>query len=198
MALQDDYFNQASNMFGQAAQYAIPLESDLDKASTRVSQRLARNQQGLEGQIKDRFAGRGLSNSGLYDSSLGRSRSEYQGNLGSALGELEGEYAKRRQEGANTLLGIGSGYGDIASKSGELGLGQQRLGLEETLGLGEIATKQSAIEAEKKANKQKNLIDSLLAFGTYGNIKEADGTGTQFDSNFDDLIAKLFGSLGVR
>jgi len=118
------FFNEARGTLQDAAREAMPSTVMRDTAASRIRARLSGAQQGQEMQLKNQFAGRGLSTSGMFNAptgALNQSRSNYMGTLGSALADNEMNFEKSRQEGAKILTSIGEGQA-------ALGLGMNRAG----------------------------------------------------------------------
>lgn len=179
MALELDptYFDEAGKTFTQAAQYALPTEQERETASSRVRSRLAGSQRGLETQLRDQYAGRGWANTGDYQGALQQSRAASQSALGTSLADIEADWWKRRQEGANTLSGIGTGLSGLGTAQAGAQLGLGTLGLETEkaeheykLGLREQTTAEKEAETnrlkqvfEEKYGMNKLEIDQMLA-----------------------------------
>lgn len=113
MATDTSGYGVANPYFERAAADASPSLAAYDTAAARIRNRVEGKQKANAMQIRDQFAGRGLSSSGLYEGAQRQNREAAMGAYATGLADLEDDYNKSRQEGARILQGIGSDAGQL-------------------------------------------------------------------------------------
>lgn len=182
----DQPFQQSYNYLDQAASSAMPSPESRDRAYARVRSRLSGERNTRDQELGDQYAGRGQTNSGGYDQAKERSYGQYLSNYGSGMSELEDNYEKQRMEGAKTLQGVGTAYGNVAndqaSRGIDQGLGNEKLRID---------------DYNSQSQRLGSLNDIFTSIGTVGGALGAAGSPRTGDA-FDNFKQYLLGILGIN
>lgn len=164
-------YGNAENYFSQAAGYANQAVSpqSLDRASARVRNRVDTATRANEMDIRDRYAGRGMLNSGAASLAQAQNRQAGMSAYGTGLAQVQDDYNTRLLTAAQNMGSIGNYAADAAGAKG-------RLALDETTALNQAAVdKQNAdtnrytAENNGALDIRKFLADLTQNFAAYGN-----------------------------
>jgi hypothetical protein len=147
-------FMQAQQGFNQSPQ-------SFDNAAARVRNRVQGQTTGQGQQIRDQFAGRGMSNSGLMRNELARNQQAGQGAYAQGLADLENTFEQSRLQSAQGLAGIGQ-------QMGALGMGQQGQADQFALGAGNLGLGERGQDVQGQLGQdqiQRDILGTLLQFG---------------------------------
>lgn len=171
-------FQDAYNYYSQAANAALPSPESLDRSAARLRSRVDTRQRADEQSTADQFAGRGMANSGARDYAQAQNRYGAQQAYSSGLAQLEDDYDKRRQAGAQILSGIGQNYGNTAAQEGQYGIADREQTLSEQLDPRKVDIAQQQANTEtynaqtERASRTANALNDFLTFmGTFGNTE---------------------------
>lgn len=202
------YANQATSAYNQAMLYK-PSEASRDTAASRVRSRLQGAQGGIESQLADTFAGRGVAGSGMYRGELNKSRGNYIGSLATGLADNEKNYQDSLGTWANTMANIGQGFGQLGQQSvqaqnlfDQIQLGNKNASITEAdnNARNAISAESNKIQSRQvdntaKNNTQTSLIDLLKTFGQYGNTSYGGWGSPSLYNKYSSLVQQLQGGM---
>lgn len=187
------YASQATNAYNQALA-ARPSEASRDTAAARVRSRLQGAQGGVEQQLGDEFAGRGISGSGMYRGELGKSRGTYLGSLSSGLADNEKNYNDSLNSWANTMVNVGQGFAQLGSTSVNAKNLYDQIGVaNRNAATGEESNRITAERnrTDAQSETQRNVATLLSILGQYGNTRFNGSGGSTMYGDYSGLIESL-------
>lgn len=197
--VQNPLFDNAQNTFNQAKSLATPSAASLDTAAARVRSRLAGRERATEQSIRDQFQSAGRGVSGGFQQALSTNRNNFTNEFAKSLTDLQLGFEDRKNQAAQTLLGIGQGESSLGLGQEELGVKLEDISKSFELGQGDQALKgqQLELEADKIQKTEEEgirraIIDALGVFIEGGNTQFTPERGELFDS----LLQALFASTG--
>lgn len=164
-------YGNAENYLGQAAGYVNQAVSpqSLDRASARVRNRVDTATRANEMDIRDRYAGRGMLNSGAASLAQSQNRQAGMSAYGTGLAQVQDDYNTRLLTAAQNMGSIGNHAADAAGAKG-------RLALDETTALNQAAVDKQNADTNRYsaevdgASTSKNFALSLLQnYASFGN-----------------------------
>lgn len=158
------FVNNAQQNFNTASQNALPSAESRDRASARLRSRLSGDLKGNLDQLNDQLS----NNAGLREKRSMQLFGASQGALSSGLADIEDDYQRRRQEGANILNSIGTSQIDAANQTAGIDQRFFDLLLKQRLGLGELGI------AQQNANTQQTSVLNDYLLGSERNDLTAE------------------------
>jgi hypothetical protein len=205
-------YGAATNSFNQAQRTYQQSPQSFDNAAARVRARVQGQTTGNENQIRNTFAGRGTSNSGMMQNQLARNRQAGQGAYAQGLTDLENTFEQSRLASAQGLSNIGSNFANMANAQnqnqiqsqgladqfslGAGGIGAQIRGqdIEQLLGLKGYDVQTAGQNIQKSLGEQSNYKDILGTLLQFGNANL--GTNTPQVGWRDQIMNYFSGGLG--
>ena len=191
---------QATNAYNQSQQMYNQSPQSFDNAAARVRARVQGQTTGNAQQIRDQFAGRGMSNSCLMQNQLQRNQQAGQGAYAQGLADLENTFEQSRLRSAQGLNEVGQGFAAQAQNQAanqlqsqniadQFALGAGGLGLQELLGLKGFDVQTAGQNIQKDLGEQSNFKDILGTIMQFGNANLGNNTP---QVNWRDQIMNYF------
>lgn len=171
---------QATNAYNQSQRMYNQSPQSFDNAAARVRSRVQGQTTGNAQQIRDQFAGRGMSNSGLMQNQLQRNQQAGQGAYAQGLSDLENTFEQSRLRSAQGLNEVGQGFAAQAQNQAsnqlqgqniadQFALGAGGLSLQELLGNRGFDVQTAGQNIQKDLGEQSNFKDVLGTIMQFGN-----------------------------
>jgi hypothetical protein len=160
----DNYLSQAAGM----TQQSVSPQS-LDRSAARVRNRVDSATRANEMDIRDRYAGRGMLNSGASNLAQSRNRQAGMQAYGTGLAQVEDDYNTRLLSAADKMGTLGNYASNSAQARGQLGLDEFSATNKAAVDKQNADTSRFSAESGA-ALDAKNFAATLLQnFASYGN-----------------------------